>query len=68
MFWQGRVRLAIGEHFCSERAAMQWHSCPGRRGRGASPALEVSQRRGDVALRDAGSGHGGSGLEPEVEI
>ena len=27
-----------------------------------SPSLEVSQSRGDVALRDVGSGHGGGGL------
>ena len=27
-----------------------------------SPSLEVSQSRGDVALRDVGSGHGGDGL------
>ena len=27
-----------------------------------SPSLEVFQNRGDVALRDVGSGHGGGGL------
>ena len=29
---------------------------------GESPSMEVSQSRGDVALRDVGSGHGGVGL------
>ena len=28
---------------------------------GGSPSLGVSQSRGDVALRDVGSGHGGVG-------
>ena len=27
-----------------------------------SPFLEVYRKRGDVALRDVGSGHGGGGL------
>jgi len=27
-----------------------------------SPSLEAFQNHGDVALRDVGSGHGGSGL------
>ena len=29
---QGKFRLAIRKHFFSERAVMQWHSCPGRWG------------------------------------
>ena len=28
-----------------------------------SPPLEVFHNRGDVALRDVGSGHGGAGLQ-----
>ena len=43
--------------FLLQRAVRQWHSCPG----GGSPSLGVSQSRGDVALRDVGSGHGGVG-------
>ena len=39
-----------------EGVVMQWHSCPGVVG---SPSLGVFQSRGDVALRDEGSGHGG---------
>ena len=36
---------------------MHWHSCT--RSVGGSPSLEVFHGRGDVALRDVGSGHGG---------
>ena len=32
-----------------------------------SPSLEVSQSRGDVALSDVGSGHGGGGLMAELD-
>ena len=45
---------------------MQWHSCPGSKG--GSPRPGVFQRHGDVALRDAGSGHGGGGLGLDLGI
>ena len=45
------------EQFLLQRAVRRWHSCPGS---GGSPSLGVSQSCGDVALRDVGSGHGGS--------
>ena len=32
-----------------------------------SPSLEVSQSRGDVALRDMGGGHGEGGLMVELD-
>lgn len=32
-----------------------------------SPSLEVSQSRGDVALRDVGGGHCGGGLMVELD-
>ena len=35
---------------------------------GESPSLEVPQSRGDVALRDVGSGHGGGGLGSTLGI
>ena len=38
---------------------MHWHSCPGEVV--GSPSLEVFRKRGDVALWDAVSGHGGMG-------
>ena len=44
----------------SERVARHWyHSANGVV---ESPSLEVFQSRGDVALRDVGSGHGEGGL------
>ena len=55
---QERFRLDMRKHLFSERAVLRWHSCPGVVG---LPSLEVSQSRGDVALRDVGSGHGGVG-------
>ena len=39
---------------------MQWHRLP--RELVGSPSLEVLKNRGDVALRDVVSGHGGNGL------
>ena len=42
------------ERRCVGTAAQEWWM--------GSPSLEVSQSRGDVALRDVGSGHGGVDL------
>ena len=55
---QGRFRLAVRNNSFSQRAVRQWHSCPGS---GGVTVPGVSQSRGDVALRDVGSGHGGVG-------
>ena len=52
---QGRFRLDIRKHFCSERAVLPREVVQ-------SPSLEVFQSRVAVALRDVGSGHGGDGL------
>ena len=56
---QGRFRLDIRNNFFSQRAVMQWHSCPRRWW--SPPPLEVFQNCVDVALRDVVSGHGGGG-------
>jgi len=48
--------LDTGKSFFSERVVLRWHSCPGS---GGSLSLEVFRNRGDVALRDMLSGHGG---------
>ena len=45
--------------FC-QRAMRQWHSCPGS---GGVTVLEVSQSRGDVALRDVVGGDNGIGVD-----
>ena len=57
---QGRFRSGIRKHFFSERVVMQWHRLPREVVR--SPSLEVFRKLGDLALRDAVSGHGGDGL------
>ena len=54
------IRLYSRKCFFSQRAVRQWHSCPGS---GGVTVPGVSQSRGDVALRDVGSGHGGVGLD-----
>ena len=51
-------RLDMRRNDFSEGEVLQWHSCPGVVG---SPSRGVSQSHGDVALRDAGSGHGAVG-------
>jgi len=56
---QRTFRLSIGKHF-SARAVRQWHRLP--REVVKSPSLEELKSRVDVALRDAGSGHGGNWL------
>ena len=50
--------MGVRNNFFSERAVLQWHSCPGS---GGVTVLGVFHNRGDVALRDVGSGHGGVG-------
>ena len=55
---QGRFRLAVRDNSFCQRAVRQWHSCPGSGG-----VTEVSQGRGDVALREVVGGHSGGGLE-----
>ena len=48
----------LGKTYSHER----WCCCgTAAHGGGGSPSLEVFQNRGDVALRDVGSGHGGVG-------
>jgi len=56
--YQGRFGLDIRKHFL-DRAVRQWHRLP--REVVGSPSLEVFKNRGDVALRDVVSGHGGDG-------
>ena len=56
---QERVRLDIWKNLHSERAVMQWHSCPGSAG---VTILGGVQNHRDVALRDVGSRCGGVGL------
>ena len=53
--------MAVKSNFFSERAVRQQHSCPGSGG--VTIPGGVSQSRGDVALKDVGSGHGGGGVE-----
>jgi len=48
------------KHFSSERAVLQWQSCPGRRG--GSPSLEVFENCGDVDVVLGTVGWGGVGL------
>jgi len=52
--------MDIRKHFFSERKVLQWHGLP--RVVVQSPSLELFRNRGDVALRDVVSGHGGGGL------
>ena len=48
-------------NFISEKAVGHWHCCPGSGG-GVTIPVGVPDH-GDVALRDAVSGHGGMGLD-----
>ena len=62
---QGTFRLDIRKNLSSERAVLQWHSCPGSRGVTISGGV---QSCGDVALMDMGNGHGGDGLGLDLGI
>ena len=56
---QGSFRLDIKKKLLSGRVVRYWDRLP--REVVGSPSLEVLQNRGDVALRDVGSGHSGVG-------
>jgi len=49
--------MNIRKHFLSERVVRHWHRLPGEVVE--SPSLRVLKNCGEVALRDAVSGHGG---------
>ena len=53
-------RLDIWKNFFPERVVRQWHRLP--RVVVELLSMEVFKNRGDVALRDVVSGHGGDGL------
>ena len=53
------IGLDIRKKFRSKIVVRQWHRLP--REVVGSPSLEVFKNRGDVALRDVVSGHGGDG-------
>ena len=54
---QGRAGLGIRKEF-NRRVVKHWHRL---KEVGESPSLEVFKERGDVALKDMVSGHGGLG-------
>ena len=57
---QGRFRSDIKKNCFTERMVRHWDRLP--RKVVESPSMEVLKNRGDVALRDVVSGHGGGGL------
>ena len=57
---EGKFRLDIRKNVLSEIAERHWHKLP--RELGESLSLGVSNKHGDVALKDMVSGHGGDGL------
>lgn len=54
---QERVRLDVRNNFFFQRVAMRWHVLHGEVAE--SKSMEVSKNRGDVALGNMVSGHGG---------
>ena len=62
----GIATQLIRRNVFSERAEVHWHRLP--REVVGSPSLEVLQNRGDVALRDMVTGHGGCGLGLDLGI
>lgn len=54
------LRLGIREKLFSERVVIHWNSLPGKVLE--SLPLGLFKNRGNVALRDVGSGHGADGL------
>ena len=63
---QGRFRLDIRKNLFSEGVLRHLSRLPWEVGE--SPSLEVVKNRGDVALRDVVSGHGGGELELDLVI